>query len=423
MANVKFLVKSKKNPASVYARFYKGKGIDFTSNTNYLLNPKYWSEKQQRVTVGIETKAHELDLTKKLKNLKEFIIDSYNSHYSEGGVIDKTWFDKTILKFNNRPQDESSNREIYFIPFVDKYIEESKTRINPNTNKVISTKTIQKYQTTLKRLKEFQEKEQIILKIWDINLAFHRTFLSFLKIDGNYGGTTISKYLDQIKNFCREAKTMGLKVSPEFEHRSFTAKRDKPIDVYLNESEISQIFKADFKNNDRLNNTRQLMIIGLWSGLRISDLKRIHDFNINDNVIQIVDSVKTGIFIKIPIHKHVKAVIAENKGQLPRIISDAKFNKYMKEVCKEVGITQIVMGNKTNPKTKRKEKGYYPKYKLVSSHTNRRSFASNLYGKLPNQTIMSITGHKSEQQFIKYVKTTQDEHVAMVQDLWEQNSK
>ncbi|WJJ96336.1 tyrosine-type recombinase/integrase [Algibacter luteus] len=422
MANVKFLVKSKKNPSSIYARFYKGKAIDVTSNTNYLLNPKYWSQKQQRVTLGIETKADELDLTKKLRNLKEFIINSYTAHYSDGGVIDKKWLDKTILKFNNRPQDESSNHEIYFVPFVKKYIEESKTRINPRTTKIISPKTIQKYQTTLKRLIEFEEREQIILKIWDIDLAFHKSFLSFLKIDGNYGGTTISKYIDQIKNFCREAKTIGLKVSPEFEHRSFTAKRDKPLDVYLNEVEINKIFDADFKDNDRLNNVRQLMIIGLWSGLRISDLKRIHEFNINENEIQIVDSVKTDVFIKIPIHNHVRAIIDENDGQLPRMISDVKFNKYMKEVCKEVGITQIVMGNKMNPKTKRKERGYYPKYELVSSHTNRRSFASNLYGKLPNQTIMSITGHISEQQFIKYVKTTQDEHIAMVQDLWEQNS-
>src|SRR5690606_32412883 len=116
--------------------------------TNYLLNPRYWSEKQQRVTLGIETKAHELDLTKKLQNLKEFIINAYTAHYSDGGVFNKDWLDKTILKFNNRPQDESSNHEIYFVPFVDKYIEESKTRINSNTNKVISPKTIQKYETT-----------------------------------------------------------------------------------------------------------------------------------------------------------------------------------------------------------------------------------------------------------------------------------
>lgn len=421
MSNVKFIIKSKKNPASIYARFYKGRAIDFTVNTNYLINPKYWSEKQQRVTLSSATKVNELDLTKKLQDLKEFIINSYTAHYSEGGLINKDWLNKTILKFNNRPQDESLNHEIYFVPFVDKYIKDSKTRINPVTNELIKPKTIDKYETTLKRLREFQIKEQITLRIWDIDLSFHRAFTSFLRIEGNYGGSTINKYLSQIKTFCREAKTLGLKVNPEFEHRNFTAKSVKAIDVYLDEDEIDKIFNADYKDNDRLNNVRQLMIIGLWTGLRISDLKRINEFNITDKEIQIVDSVKTNIAIKIPIHKHVRAVINENKGQLPRIISDAKFNLYMKEVCKDVGITQIVMGNKRNPETNRKEKGYYPKYELVSSHTNRRSFASNLYGKLPNQTIMSITGHKSEQQFIRYVKKTLEEHVEMIREYWEKN--
>jgi hypothetical protein len=90
----------------------------------------------------------------------------------------------------------------------------------------------------------------------------------------------------------------------------------------------------------------------------------------------------------------------------------------MKELCKKVGIDQTVMGGKMNPETRRKDKGYYPKYELITTHTNRRSFATNLYGKLPNQTIMAITNHKSEQQFIKYVKTTQEEHFEKLQDYW-----
>lgn len=112
----------------------------------------------------------------------------------------------------------------------------------------------------------------------------------------------------------------------------------------------------------------------------------------------------------------------ENNGELPKIVSAQKFNKYIKEVCEEVGIGQEVMGKKMDPDTKRKKKGYYPKYALISSHTFRRSFATNLYGKLPNQTIMAITGQKSEQQFIKYVKTTHDEHVEKDREYFEQSA-
>ena len=46
------------------------------------------------------------------------------------------------------------------------------------------------------------------------------------------------------------------------------------------------------------------------------------------------------------------------------MISDVKFNLYMKEVCKEVGLTQKVMGSKKNPETNRKEKIIIPNTNL-----------------------------------------------------------
>jgi integrase len=422
MANIKFLVKSNKYPAALYVRFYQGRGVDITANTGHLINPKYWSKKLQRITNSAGSNLDQV-LNPKLVELKEFILAEYNEHFADGGSFDKNWLDKVIAKVNNRPKNKLSDPNVYFVPFVEQYIEESKTRVNPSTNRVISHRTIQKYETTLKRLREFEAHHKTSLKLWDIDLEFHKAFLSFLKLEGNYGGTMTEKYLDQIKSFCREAKTRGLKINPEFENRRFTAQRDIPIDVYLNEREIELIFNHDFSNNPRLNNTRQLMIIGLWTGLRISDLRDIHKYVFTEDEIQIVDSKKTGVHITLPIHQQIKAVLEENNGELPKIISDQKFNKYIKEVCKEVGIDQEVMGKKMDSETKRKKKGYYPKYELISSHTFRRSFATNLYGELANQTIMAMTGHKSESQFIKYVKTTHDEHVQKVREYFNRKSK
>ena len=57
-------------------------------------------------------------------------------------------------------------------------------------------------------------------------------------------------------------------------------------------------------------------------------------------------------------------------------------------------------------KTPRKAPGLYPKYELITSHTCRRSFASNWYGKLPNSAIMAATGHSKEEDFLRYIKVT-----------------
>lgn len=104
---------------------------------------------------------------------------------------------------------------------------------------------------------------------------------------------------------------------------------------------------------------------------------------------------------------------------MPYPISEQKLNDYVKEVCKKVGIDEVVEGSKMDPETKRKVKGLYPKYELISTHTCRRSFATNLYGKLPTHAIMAITGHTKESTFLKYIKMTEKENANILKSYWE----
>jgi integrase len=46
-------------------------------------------------------------------------------------------------------------------------------------------------------------------------------------------------------------------------------------------------------------------------------------------------------------------------------------------------------------------------YECISSHTARRSFATNLYlDGYPTIEIQKITGHKTETSFMKYIRVT-----------------
>ena len=65
----------------------------------------------------------------------------------------------------------------------------------------------------------------------------------------------------------------------------------------------------------------------------------------------------------------------------------------------------------------------YPKYQLVSSHICRRSFVTNHYGEIPNQTIMAITTHASEKVLLDYVKISNDSHIETVRELWKNEEK
>ena len=54
------------------------------------------------------------------------------------------------------------------------------------------------------------------------------------------------------------------------------------------------------------------------------------------------------------------------------------------------------------------------KYEFISSHSARRSFATNAYKRgISPLLIMSITGHKTETEFFKYIKIDDQEKAEM----------
>lgn len=86
----------------------------------------------------------------------------------------------------------------------------------------------------------------------------------------------------------------------------------------------------------------------------------------------------------------------QNANKLPKTISSQKFNDYIKDACKDAGFT----GKGRLSSSPDKEL-----WECVSSHTARRSFATNLYlDGFPSHEIMKITGHRSESSFKKYIK-------------------
>ena len=56
------------------------------------------------------------------------------------------------------------------------------------------------------------------------------------------------------------------------------------------------------------------------------------------------------------------------------------------------------------------------KYNLVTSHTARRSFATNAFlAGVPTLSIMKITGHKTEASFMRYIKMSAKDNAIKMQ--------
>lgn len=430
MATINFLIKSKNNPSAIFTRFKHANSIDLTCSTSLIVNPAHWSKPKQKVKEIASDKTKNL-INKKLEKLKPFLFEKFNETYGEGKPINHDWLKLNTELFFGRST-STNEHEIYFTSYFKKFINEAPDRILNGKNKSVSSRTISKYNTTHKRLLDF---EKIIfkrkIKFSEIDLSFHKKYLAYMFNNLKYGGNTVGKDIGIIITVCNEAKTDNISVNSQFESKKFYVPREDTKDVYLNDVEIDKIFKHNFSNNERLDNTRDIFIIGLRTGLRVSDFTRLKTTNLKRGMIE-VKTFKTNSVVTIPLHPQVSKILAKRGGEFPRMISDVKFNEYVKEVCEIVGITNLVEGAKMtlieDPRNSkktilRKQHGIYSKHELVSSHTCRRSFSSNLHGKLDTPTIMAITGHKTEKNFLKYIKVTPEEHAKKLDKFWKKQAE
>jgi integrase len=253
-----------------------------------------------------------------------------------------------------------------------------------------------------------------------LDLTFHSEFVKFLRNHENLSQNSISKDIKQIKTVCTDARDKGYSINDQVLSRKFNAPLEPTLFVTISEDEIKAI--KNFSGPNYLKNARDWLVIGCWTGCRVNDLMALNKKNIilnnkGQRFIRYTQS-KTGKQVDLPIHPDVREII-ERLGDFPRAISDVKFNKWIKDVCREAGLTQDIFGTKQDPNSHKKITGTFKKYELIRSHTCRRSFATNHYNKLPNKLIMAVTGHSTEKMLLNYIGETDTAHLDDFISIWE----
>jgi integrase len=411
MATVNFIIRGKNVLSTIYARVKDGRTIDLTTTTDLLINPLYWSKRKGEVKQSSEFK-EKLNLTNKLEDLRTLLLDNIQAEKLNGKELTSDWLKSMIDIFHKRVKDQS----LEFIYLMQQKKESLSERINKP-----SPLTLKCYNTTIKRLEKFEEHKNQTLYIKDIDLTFHSDYVNFASKVLGLSINSIGKDLRQIKTVCFDAKDRGIQINEQAISKRFNSPSEKTDFVTLTEIEIIKI--KNFTGPNYLCNARDWLIIGCWTGCRVKDLIELTSHKILKNIdgkdfIRYTQN-KTKKTVDIPLHPHVIEIIERLQG-FPREISDVKFNFYIKEVCKRVGITNQVYGSKQNKETGLKETGMFPKSELIRSHTCRRSFATNHYNKLPNKVIMAVTGHSTEKQFLEYIGEQENTHLNEFIDVWGQ---
>ena len=208
----------------------------------------------------------------------------------------------------------------------------------------------------------------------------------------------------------QEAFDRKLTTNIEFKNRRFRKLEEDTDSIYLSREEIDTLYNLDLKRYERLDKVRDVFIIGCYTGLRFSDLSRINNSNfIEANSKLKIRTEKTGETVIIPLHRYVKEILKKYKGFPEYTISNQKMNEYLKELGELAGFEDKILISTTRGGKKISES--IEKFKLITVHTARRSFATNAYlMDIPSISIMKITGHRTERAFLKYIKISQEEN-------------
>jgi len=299
--------------------------------------------------------------------------------------------------------------------FIDKFIKEAPSRKDKSTGRLLTHNNIQQYRATEKHLKDFAKGiRKKDFEFSDIDQSFYDGYVAFLQ-KKSFTQNSVGKHVRVLKLMLNEATTQGYNTNAYY--NSFHVFTEETDTIYLNEEELQQLKDADFSKNPHLDRVRDWFLLLAWTGSRFSDLEKVTKTDIKDGFITFRQQ-KTNEKVKIPLHPVVMEILEKYDYNMPNVISNQRFNEYIKDACKIAGInssetmTRTVGGELVNK--------VFEKWEQVSSHTGRRSFATNMYKRgLSSLTIMAVTGHRTEKSFLKYIKIKQDEHAEMMKKAWE----
>jgi integrase len=180
--------------------------------------------------------------------------------------------------------------------------------------------------------------------------------------------------------------------------------------------QVTEIFEYDFSDNERLEKVRDLFVFGCVTGMRFSNYSIVKKNDIQNGLIKVRDVKDNNKELSIPLNDYSSFILKKYNYKLP-VITNQKFNDYIKEVIKKVGFTDEI--KKTVKLGQDLVESISPFYERVSSHTARRSFITIMKNKkIPDKVIMGFTGHKSLEVFNQYYKPNTDDKVDFMQTVW-----
>ena len=342
--------------------------------------------------------------------------------------------------------------KITLVQFIDKYVTEIKsgarqtergTNFSPNTVRSVKQALVQ-----FQRFCKYKKKEY---NFGDIDMQFYHDFTSYLKAEIKdkkgivlkeaYNVNTTGKCIRTLKNILSIAESEGLHSNSIWKDKKFKGTRIETESIYLTREDLNKIMKADLsKHGTGHDQARDIFMVGVWTAQRVSDYNYITKEQIYTHTKRWIEDVpdpenpgqtkaeirtkeimyisliqkKTGAQVSIPVSSELKGILEKYDYCLPHL-EDQVINRYLKDICKEAGLTESVEILETKGGTPVRNR--YPKWDLVHTHTARRTGATLMYlSGMDLYDIMKITGHTTPVMLKKYIKADKLDIIEKITD-------
>ncbi len=400
--------------------------------------PELWDSELELAIEDNRQKKNEKALTKrvnkKLKHLRVDLddlfdeytaIDKLTPNHTDGENLLTELYNKACLIIDGaieEEQEEARKSMIRPAEFFGEFIDKWGRTPNLRTGTVPQENTIWNYKNTLRRYKDYLNDNNIqdSFKLFDED--FQQKFDDYLLNEQELVMNTIVATHSQLKTMLRAAYDKGYLKNRAF--LSWVSKSQQLPPIYLTDNELKLIYDLNLTRKIKKENhiddkshieeSKDLFIIASRTGLRYGDMTRLGmaDWDIQEKMIK-MSNQKTHRVIHIPLHEEVIAIYNKYNGKLPKIVDKSRYNEHIRMCAKLAGIdkmTPTFYWNKGRlfPTAK-------PKYELISSHTARRSFATNLFIACKSSSLcMAVTGHTTEANFKRYIGIDQKEMAMML---------
>lgn len=322
---------------------------------NLSVAPIHFDKVKQRVSAKFENhKDYNLIIEKFLADLNTIEINYRLSNV----VLD-------IDKLTNEILNPSS--WICFITFWDEELERQKGLLKPGTYR--------QQKSALEKLRKYKDH----LYFYEIDKKQIEDIRIFLKVKMKNEDNTISTFFKNFKKYLNVALDRGIKVplnSSDIKRPNFKSHR-----TFLMPDEINTLYKywkSDFIN-EMHKNILSKFLFSCFTGLRISDIKKIEVDNIIGDYLVFV-SEKTGKLQRIQMNESAKKFIGKQKP-FNSNYTDEYTNRTLKDICKICGIK-----------------------KRVTYHVSRHTFATNFIISGGNVTVLQkLLGHSKIEDTMIYV--------------------